>query len=86
MIFLNVIGKKNNQTSVSKADREIPTQGSTDNAGNGKSSFLHYPFIFTEFPALSVDPRVGLFLCLHQRPMIDYVCPLAATALLYRIK
>ena len=29
-----VIGKKNNQTLVSDADREIPTLGSTDNAGN----------------------------------------------------
>ena len=28
------IGKKNNQTSVSEADREILTLGSTDNAGN----------------------------------------------------
>ena len=31
---LNVIGKENNQSSVSDADREIPTLGSTDNAGN----------------------------------------------------
>ena len=30
----NVIGKKNNQTSVSDADQEIPTLGSTDNAEN----------------------------------------------------
>ena len=30
----NVIGKKYNQTLVSDADREIPTLGSTDNAGN----------------------------------------------------
>ena len=30
----NVIGKKNNQTLVSDADREIPTLWSTDNAGN----------------------------------------------------
>ena len=28
------MGKKSNQTSVSDADREIPTHGSTDNAGN----------------------------------------------------
>ena len=28
------VGKKNNQSSVSDADREIPTRGSTDNAGN----------------------------------------------------
>ena len=33
MIFI-VIGKKYNQTSVSDADREIPTFGSSDNAGN----------------------------------------------------
>ena len=30
----NVIGKKDNQTSVSDAEREIQTLGSTDNAGN----------------------------------------------------
>ena len=36
MVFNNlyVIGKKNSQTSVSDADREIPTLGSTDSAGN----------------------------------------------------
>ena len=28
------VGKKNNQTSVSDADREIPILGSTENAGN----------------------------------------------------
>ena len=33
MIF-NVIGKKNIQTPVSEADREIPTLGSMDNAEN----------------------------------------------------
>ena len=42
----NVIGKKNNQTQVFDADREIPILGSTDNAGN--------------VPALSVYPRVGI--------------------------
>ena len=30
----NVLSKKNNQTSTSDAEREIPTIGSTDNAGN----------------------------------------------------
>ena len=36
MIFnnFNVIGKTNNQTLVSDADREIPTIRSTNNAGN----------------------------------------------------
>ena len=29
-----IVGKKNNQPSVSDADREIPTLGSTDDAGN----------------------------------------------------
>ena len=32
--MITFIGKKNNQTSVSDADGEIPTLGSTDNAGN----------------------------------------------------
>ena len=44
------IGKKNNQSSVSDADQEIPTLGPTDNAGNS----------FTSFPALSVYPRAGI--------------------------
>ena len=33
-VIFPVIGKKNNQTSVSDADREIPTLGSMDSAGN----------------------------------------------------
>ena len=33
-LSLPIRGKKNNQSSVSDADREIPTLGSTDNAGN----------------------------------------------------
>ena len=32
--FFHSIGKKNNQSSVSDVDREIPTLGLTDNAGN----------------------------------------------------
>ena len=41
-----VIGKKNNQTSVSDANRESPTLGSTDNAGNTVnfvSGIIHLP-------------------------------------------
>ena len=34
LIIFHVIGKKNYQTSVSDADRENRTAGSTDNAGN----------------------------------------------------
>ena len=40
------MGKKNNQTSVSNADREIPTLGSMDNARNSVnliSSIIHLP-------------------------------------------
>ena len=33
-LIFPVTGKKNNQSSVSDTDREIPTRGSTDNAGN----------------------------------------------------
>ena len=32
--IFNVIGKENNQASDSDADREIPSFGLTDNAGN----------------------------------------------------
>ena len=34
IINFNVISKKTNQTSVSNADKEIQTLGSTENAGN----------------------------------------------------
>ena len=58
----NVIGKKNNQTSVSDAVREIPTLRATHNAGNSVnlvSSILRLP------------SGLGLgFFCLHQKPMI----------------
>ena len=59
----NVIGKKNNQTLVSEADREILTLGSTENAGNlVKPRFRHYPF------------TLGLgFHDLHRKPMLDYI-------------
>ena len=33
-LIFPIIGMKNNQSSVSDADQEIPTLGSTDNAGN----------------------------------------------------
>ena len=46
------MGKINNQSSVSNADREIPTLGSTDNAGNEVNLV----------PALSVYPRFGIAL------------------------
>ena len=56
----NVIGKKNNQISVSNADREILTLGSTKNAGNSVnlvSGIIRLPS--------------GLeFHALHRRPMI----------------
>ena len=48
--FFPIIGKKHNQSSVSDADQEIPTIGSTDNAGNSEISF----------PAISVYPRVEI--------------------------
>ena len=48
----NIKDKKNNQTSVSDADRKILTLGSTDNAGNLVTSFL----------ALSVKPCVEISL------------------------
>ena len=70
----NDIGKNNNQTSVTDADRKIPTLESTDNAGNEvnrhyplafglgflKLRFRHYPFAF----------ELG-FLGMHRGPMID---------------
>ena len=52
----NVIGKKNNETLVSDADREIPTLGATNNAENSVnlvSSIIQLPsgwdfFIYIE--------------------------------------
>ena len=43
LIIFNVIGKENNQTSVSDADRENPNLGSTDNAGNLVSGIIRLP-------------------------------------------
>ena len=45
-----ITGKKSNQSSVSDADREFPTLGSTDNAGNS----------VTSLPALFVDSLVWI--------------------------
>ena len=57
------MGKENNQTSVSDADREIPTIGSKDNAGNE---------VKTSFPALSITLGLG-FISLHRGPIIDSI-------------
>ena len=50
IININAIDKKNNQTSVSDADRKIPTHRSADNVENEVSMF----------PALFVDQRDGI--------------------------
>ena len=61
-VIFPIIGKKNNQSSVSDVDQEIPTLRSTDSAGNSVPCFQHFPF------------TLGLgFLCLHQRLMIDSI-------------
>ena len=57
-------GKKNNHSSVSDADREIPTLRSTNNAGNSVNLVSVYRYLFT----------VGLgFLGLHRRTMTDSI-------------
>ena len=53
-----VIGKKNTCSLVSDVDREIPTRGSTDNAGNS---------------VCRVSGIICLPSGLHQRPMIDSI-------------
>ena len=58
----DAIDKNKNQSSVSNADQEIPTLGSTDNIGNSVN--LVSDIMFT----------LGLgFLGLHRRPMIDFI-------------
>ena len=47
------MSKRNNQTLIFDADRDMITLGSVDNAGN-KSRFRHYPFI------LGMDFSVGI--------------------------
>ena len=57
------IGKKNNQSSISDADREMPTLGSTDNAGNS-----------VNLVSGVIRFSLGLgFLGLHRRPMTDSI-------------
>ena len=61
------IGKKNNQSSVTDADREITTLGSKDNAGNSVnliSGIIRSPSVWD----------LG-FLYLHRSSMIDSIFP-----------
>ena len=68
LIVFNIIGKKNNQTLVSDADREIPTLGSTDNAGN-----------LVNLVSCIIRLISGLiFFCLHQRPILDSICHISS--------
>ena len=53
-------GKKNNQSSVSEADREIPTLGSTDNAGNSGNLVSVYPRVGISRSASETDDRFYL--------------------------
>ena len=57
----NVIGKKNNQSLVSNAGREIPTLGSTDKAE-----------ISVNLVSGIIRLRLGV-LGLHRRPLIDSI-------------
>ena len=57
--ILNGPIKKLYLSSVSDADREIPTLGSTDNVGNEVSSGQRI-MPETRFSAISVDPKVGI--------------------------
>ena len=61
IINFNIIGKKNTQTSVSDADREIQTLGSTDNAGNSVnfvSGIIVYPRVLISLSASETNDRV----------------------------
>ena len=56
--FFPIIGKENNQSPVSDADREIPALGATDNAGN----------LINPFPSLSIyPPGLDLSVCTGDR-------------------
>ena len=58
IIIFIVIGKKNSQTSVSDADREIPTLGSMSNAGNSVnlvSGIICYPRVGISKSASETD-------------------------------
>ena len=62
-ILFNAIGKKNNQTSVFDADREIATPGSKDNAGksvNLVSGIIRSP--------------LGWNFSICSRPIVDSIC------------
>ena len=71
---LNVMGKKNNQTLVFNADREIPTLGSTDNAGNSinlVSGIIRLPSVGISLPASGTDDKI-LFVCQCPIPMTSF--------------
>ena len=64
------IGKKNNQSSVSDADREIPSYGSTDNAGNNVnlvSGIIRLPRVGISRSALETVDRFYLSSSLHDQ-------------------
>ena len=75
--FFPIIGKKNNQSSVPDADREIPTIGSMNNAGNSVVSFPAlsvYPLVRISLSASKTDDRFYLYYSLgtdaHQKKTI----------------
>ena len=49
--FFPVIGKKNNQSSVSHVDQEIPTHGSMDGAGNLINLVFGVPIYLAPWPS-----------------------------------
>ena len=52
--FYSIIGTKSNQSSTSDSDREIPTFGSTDNAGNSVN--LVFDIIRSPRVGISLSP------------------------------
>ena len=74
-ITFNVIVKKNNQSSISNADREIPTLGSTDNTGNSVnivSGIIRLPSVW-DFSFASVTNDTLIVTTINLRQMREYI-------------
>ena len=63
MLIFPIICNRNNQSSVSDADQEIPALGSTDNAGNSVnlvSGIIRYPRVRISLSASETEEKFYL--------------------------
>ena len=80
-----MISKKNNHSSVSGADREIPTLGSTDNAGNSEnriSGIIRLPSGWDFSVCNDQRPMMGSIFHTYKTEFVLFLAVLANSVLL----